>query len=156
MTVPLDDDDDTTCTKCGATYGLDGEDGRRERHSHGMCWPCASEYALNLEGVLEMIANTSSKDIERIKRYAKRGIFVPPKQGARVMTREISMSQEQIVKIAEEHGLRSVKTIDVIEVRYRKGAGIEPSALREVVAYYHLDGRLIAVEDPCPVKGYKA
>lgn len=59
------------------------------------------------------------------------------------------LSREGIVSVAEQNDPRSVKMVSVIEVRYRKGAGLSPSAVREVVAYYHPDGRLIAVEDPC-------
>lgn len=58
------------------------------------------------------------------------------------------MREEMIVKIAEDHFV-SAKLVQVIEVRYRRGAGIEPSALREVTAWFHLDGRPVAEEDPC-------
>lgn len=59
------------------------------------------------------------------------------------------LNREGIVKVAEDNGLKTVKMVQVIEVRFRKGAGLDPSALREVVSYYHPDGRLIAMEDPC-------
>lgn len=62
------------------------------------------------------------------------------------------LNREGIVKVAEMNGLRSVHMIEIIEVRFRKGAGMDPSAIREVVAYYHPDGRLIAMEDPRPVR----
>jgi hypothetical protein len=56
------------CSKCGDPYTLDD----RERASHGMCFVCASVYAERLEGALELISRTSSKDVERIKSYAKK------------------------------------------------------------------------------------
>lgn len=63
-----------------------------------------------------------------------------------------SLDRKGIVRVAEMNGLKSVRVVEIIEVRFRKGAGLDPSAIREVVAYYHSDGRLIAMEDPCFVK----
>lgn len=56
------------CTKCGTDYSLGGE---RDPASHGMCWMCASIYAERLEGAMELIARTSTKDVER-KKYAQK------------------------------------------------------------------------------------
>lgn len=55
-------------------------------------------------------------------------------------------------KRASTGRIDSCAVIQVIEVKFLRGQGIEGDVCRIVTAYYSLDGRLLAEVDPCPQK----
>lgn len=47
-------------------------------------------------------------------------------------------------------GPSSVKVINVVEVKAKRGLGIEKDPVREITQYWDMDGNLLAERDPDP------
>lgn len=56
---------------------------------------------------------------------------------------------QDMAKRAEGYRVGDVAIVEVVQVVFNRGAGVEKSPIRNVTQWW-LDGKLIGEEDPCP------